>query len=420
MFFNHRSRSFFIVVLLAIIIGISRKEGLGNFGAAKQYINNTIGRFDISGGGPPEKEKKGTTETKNSREETAQSAEEATEEAGNDEPKEEPMTNNVYYYYTTLDDEQKKIYRQVLYSLKHRTGQQISTVDTTVLTRIYSGVMADHPEIFYTSGVKYTITSVNGEQKFLEIEPRYTMEESSIITYQDAAWDVVKTIIAAVPGDADDYTKVKTVYDYIVANTDYVEGANENQNILSVLLRHKSVCNGYAKTTELLLQCLGIPACLITGDAEGTAHAWNLVKVSGDWYLLDVTWGESNRTDAEIAESGDFIRYDYFLLPDRWMNADHTSNGFVPLPDCTATDENYFVRNGYYIKNPDTSELGPRIQDALEKNLPAVQFRAADKTILNDLQKNLFDKQEIYNYLGDRTTIQYSVNEKENVLTLIF
>lgn len=58
MFFNHRSRSFFIVVLLAIIIGISRKEGLGNFGAAKQYINNTIGRFDISGGGPPEKEKK--------------------------------------------------------------------------------------------------------------------------------------------------------------------------------------------------------------------------------------------------------------------------------------------------------------------------------------------------------------------------
>ena len=113
MFFNHRSRSFFIVVLLAIIIGISRKEGLGNFGAAKQYIDNAIGKFDISGVMTPEKEKQGTAETKNSQEKTAQSAEETTEGTGIDGPKEEPMTSDVYYYYTTLDDEQKKIYRQV-------------------------------------------------------------------------------------------------------------------------------------------------------------------------------------------------------------------------------------------------------------------------------------------------------------------
>ena len=53
----------------------------------------------------------------------------------------------------------------------------------------------------------------------------------------------------------------------------------------------EALCEGYAKAFDLLAKELDLPSVLVTGvdDSNGN-HAWNQVKINGDWYNTDVTW----------------------------------------------------------------------------------------------------------------------------------
>ena len=70
-------------------------------------------------------------------------------------------------------------------------------------------------------------------------------------------------------------------------------GRNKNQNIISVFLNKKTVCQGYANATQYLLTLLGIPAVVVTGTAEGDTHAWNLVQLDGCMLFMNIaTYGK--------------------------------------------------------------------------------------------------------------------------------
>lgn len=56
---------------------------------------------------------------------------------------------------------------------------------------------------------------------------------------------------------------------------------------------------------------------LISGASKGIGHAWNLVRLNGRWYHLDVTW------DDPIPDQAGRLRYDYYLLPDKLIKKDH-------------------------------------------------------------------------------------------------
>ena len=98
---------------------------------------------------------------------------------------------------------------------------------------------------------------------------------------------MVDSILKNVDPSWGDYEKAKYVFEYLAGNVEYQMGTEQNQNIISVFLNKKTVCQGYANATQYLLTLLGIPAVVVTGTAEGDTHAWNLVQLDGAYYFMD-------------------------------------------------------------------------------------------------------------------------------------
>lgn len=328
-----------------------------------------------------------------------------------------------YYCYSLLDDAEKSLYREILDALVNWKERDISTLDADELNRIYNYVMADHPEIFYTNGVHYTQKSINGAIMSISVKGQYTMSKEEAIEYQNAILPVAETILASVPGyadgtETDDFTKIKYLYDYIVSSTDYVAGADENQNIISVLLNRESVCNGYAKSLQYLSQFMGIPCILVSGTAEGGPHAWNVIFMDGAWYQVDVTFGESNVSSKNTNAS--FINYAYLGLTNREMYVNHTPDNNIPVPECTETKDNYYIYTGTYFTEADIETIGSMVREAQISGKNVIQFRTSDTYTMTAITDKLFNQHLIYNYLNNVNSCSYATNVTQNTVVILF
>ncbi|MBO5303704.1 MAG: Ig-like domain-containing protein [Lachnospiraceae bacterium] len=134
---------------------------------------------------------------------------------------------------------------------------------------------------------------------------------------------------------------ILAIHDYIVMNCAYdVKGIKKgvipwgSYGPEGVLLKNKAVCQGYAETFQLFMDSLNIPCKLVTGTAKGINHAWNMVKVKGKWYHIDVTW------DDPTPEQKGQTRYYYFLIPDNVMDDDHKWKK-TAYPKCKATSDKF-------------------------------------------------------------------------------
>ncbi|MFJ7408849.1 MULTISPECIES: transglutaminase domain-containing protein [unclassified Lysinibacillus] len=164
-------------------------------------------------------------------------------------------------------------------------------------------------------------------------------EQSYLMTPEQAAYvemnaqEIVATIEKSAKTDVE---KIRAVNDYIVANTAYTEQTKSSpHSAYTVLAEHGGVCQGYALLAHTLLQKLGFETQYIVGYVGKEGHAWNLVKLDGQWYHLDTTWNDP------VPDRNGAIRYQYFLVDDRTMARDHTwiANDY---PKATSTIYSYY------------------------------------------------------------------------------
>lgn len=74
------------------------------------------------------------------------------------------------------------------------------------------------------------------------------------------------------------------------------------------LVEGDAVCQGYALAYKLLLDKCGIDSVLVTSNEMG--HAWNLVKLDGSWYHVDVTWDDPTPNVEGGGTHKNFLRSD--------------------------------------------------------------------------------------------------------------
>ena len=109
-----------------------------------------------------------------------------------------------------------------------------------------------------------------------------------------------------------DIEKVRILHDWVCANTKYTDGLlgeRNNHTDSSIFLNDSTVCDGYARICNLLYHAAGLESCYVSG----ANHAWNIVKICGEYFHIDTTWDDSGtvpnkewfmRSDEEIRNAG--------------------------------------------------------------------------------------------------------------------
>ena len=157
----------------------------------------------------------------------------------------------------------------------------------------------------------------------VEIDLQFNSTSGNLSQSKSTFESKVKEITDGAQGLESNYEKEKYVHDSLVANIDYVSSAPMNQSAYSALVNGKTVCAGYARAFQYILQQLGIPCYYCTGYA-GESHAWNIVALEDGYYNVDVTWDD--------AGSG---TYEYFNKSDWEYAGNHLRQELsVNLPPC--------------------------------------------------------------------------------------
>lgn len=263
--------------------------------------------------------------------------------SGNQDKELSQYQGQTYDAYSFLNQNEKQAYLKVVNMLMHYdTKVAVADVTTDEIERVLTAIDYDHPEIFWMGEFSYYY-----DDKDLDVSQVmvvYPYNEDVKNKRQAEIDSAVQSYRAGLDSKMDQYEKVKYAYEYVIKNTVYQEDAEDDQNIYSVLVKKGSVCAGYSKAIQYLLKSSGIECSYVAGEAIGQgAHAWNIVRVDGDYYYLDATWGEFSVDDNTEPEKSIF--YDFFCVTTAELEKSHQiDETLVQYPELTATAANYFVR----------------------------------------------------------------------------
>ena len=231
-----------------------------------------------------------------------------------------------YPYYQMLSENQQSVYRQIYANAQNLTEKFApeKTVSASDVKTAFEAVIGDHPEMFWLETGYSSKYLTNGQ--CVEIDLKYNSTADDLESAKQRFDAAAQNLITGAASLDSNYEKEKYVHDALASAVTYDLTADMNQSAYSALVNGKSVCAGYARAYQYLLQQLGIPCYYCTGYSGGD-HAWNIVKLEDGYYNVDVTWDDAAA-----------IRYDYFNKTDADFASTHVrQNLSVYLPACNGT-----------------------------------------------------------------------------------
>lgn len=233
-----------------------------------------------------------------------------------------------YPYYAMLEADMQQLYRQIYANATdlNVSFAPVTPVNVAQLKSVFEAVYNDHPELFWLE-TGYSCKYMT-DGSCVEITLKYNGTASRLEETKQDFESRAGAIVSAAGNLGSDAEKEKYVHDSLMGMVEYSAGAPMNQSAYSALVDGKSVCAGYARAFQYLMQRLGIPCYYCTGYA-GEDHAWNIVRLDGSYRNVDVTWDDTEPST-----------YDYYNKTDRALEKTHMRTGLsVYLPACVDGSE---------------------------------------------------------------------------------
>ena len=146
-----------------------------------------------------------------------------------------------------------------------------------------------------------------------------------------------------------DIEKARAIYIWLTDNISYdAKSINKNKfgdnSAEGVLKSKKAVCAGYSNLFELFGKKMGLEILRVAGYSknaedeqewyfvgEEPGHAWNVIRIEGEWKVFDATWGAGN---------GDTDRRGKLVFTKKykedWFNLDPFAAIFTHYPEDTS------------------------------------------------------------------------------------
>lgn len=267
----------------------------------------------------------------------------------------------IYPYYAMLDDAGQHIYRQIYANANELKASfaPVESVTAGQLKNVFAAVYNDHPELFWMDTGYSCKYIVNGQ--CVEINLKFNRTAQNLESEKALFEAGAEKIAAQAYGSLSGYEKEKLVHDALIDSVSYDAGAEMNQSAYSTFVNGRTVCAGYARAFQYVLQKLGIACYYCTGYA-GENHAWNIVALDDGYYNVDTTWDDVdggnydyfNKTDADYASSHIRQELSVYLPPCngqayRGLEQTGGDSGLRTLADLGMTEEQVIAdMEGYY------------------------------------------------------------------------
>ncbi len=301
--------------------------------------------------------------------------------------------------YSNLTEEEKLYYDRVKETVLN-FGEFVKfdpPAPRETVRKIYKLVYSQERKYFWLSNIFY---APDNEVSMLRLNYLYEREDAEL---KRAELDfAASTIIGEVPQEASDFEKVVHFHDRIVTGCEFSTEEQHVNSAYGVLVTGYGQCEGYAAAMSLLCDKAGIPNYIVCGtNSEGATHAWNKIRLDGEWYNADCTW------DDPIIERNnpDFVRHDYLLVKDseiegRTHFTDMLYSGYTT---CSGTRLNYFSGSGLMFDNAGdgVEELKNQVKEKGLAGEREVEVRFSDINAYYAAMARLFDSGEMKDIIED-------------------
>lgn len=139
---------------------------------------------------------------------------------------------------------------------------------------------------------------MHGEWDFIDEQPiksEFAVNDAQVGNYELMSAEEQKTVADAITAfkntyitsDMSDVEKELMIIRWLVDGCDYeITGAGTGATAYGCIIMGKAKCAGYSDAFLQTAKACGLEARYI----YNSVHAWNLVKLEGQWYHVDVTW----------------------------------------------------------------------------------------------------------------------------------
>lgn len=313
------------------------------------------------------------------------------------------------YAYKSLKTKDKSVYDAILDAVSRKSAYVefygVDSVTSTDYCDIYSLVYNDEDALFYLdTKMQYAINQNTQEVKSATIFYKYSTSEIQRMQAQVDA--EVDNILSRISPNMTNYEIVKTFYDYLAENVVYDEDAPNHSNIYGVFVDKRAICGGYSKAFSYLCDRVGIDTLTITGDADNVPHMWNMVKLDGAWYHIDITYAV---TDSKL---GSYVRYDYLCVNDDVISRSRVIyDQDYTYPKASLTTYNYYVRNKLVVNSYDEAYdmlYSSIIKASSTKSLVA-EILCGSKEAYDQISYELFNRKKALDLMDD--ALAHSANK---------
>ena len=145
-----------------------------------------------------------------------------------------------------------------------------------------------------------------GDTRVLELTFSYQTDRDRLRTMREQVQPVFSSAALYVSGQADDYTKFSQLHTFLMERFDYTIEPTATP-AYSLLCQGIGDSRAFSLVYAAMCHRIELEALCVSGTRNGEAHWWNLIRIDGTWYHLDLL---ASRQFQPMTD-GDMTAYDW-------------------------------------------------------------------------------------------------------------